>query len=272
MSANPKRRPAVSGTFYSDDPVGLRLQAEECLGSPNPSLQRIVAGVVPHAGLIYSGGVAGKLYSSCELPSRLIILCPNHTGLGSRASIVASGSWQTPLGATEIDAELAGELLRESSLLIEDSAAHAREHSIEVQLPLLQLRLGSFRFVPICLALSSVEACRKLGEAIARAVSRHNGEVVILSSSDLNHYAPHEVTLKKDARVIEAMLELDGEKLWQRVREEQISMCGYIPTTTTLFAARALGATRAELLEHITSGDRNGDHSSVVGYCAITIS
>jgi AmmeMemoRadiSam system protein B len=266
------RPPAVAGTFYAGDAEALRRQVAECLGAERED-KPFLAAVVPHAGLMYSGAVAGALYARVTLPQRFIILCPNHTGRGAVAAINLAGKWRTPLGDAAIDGDLAAELMAECDLLDDDTRAHEREHSLEVQLPFLQELSSGFTFVPICLALPSFEDCARLGEAIARVVERHpRGSIAILSSSDLNHYEDQTTTLRKDQRAIDAMLNLDAADLWNRVRGERISMCGYIPTCTTIEAVRALGATNAQLVRHATSGDVSGDYKAVVGYCAIVIS
>lgn len=265
------RPPAVAGTFYEAEPERLRAQVERCIAGVARGNDRFIGVVAPHAGLMYSGSVAGALYQQLAIPSRLIILCPNHTGLGTPASINSSGAWRTPLGLAEIDEELAAALEKHAPMLQQDVRAHAREHSLEVQLPFLQLLQPQFRFVPICLALGSLRQCEELGAAIAATVMNAGGPVGIIASSDLNHYADQETTLRKDQRAIDAILALDPAELWRRVREEEISMCGYVPTTVMLYAAKVLGATSARLLRHTTSGDVNGDYAQVVGYASIVI-
>lgn len=267
------RPPAVAGYFYERDARRLTEQVTRCLSaSPSEPKLPFIGAVVPHAGLMYSGAVAGFAYNRMQLPKRFIILCPNHTGAGAAAAINGGGSWRTPLGEVRVDSDLAQALSRTCDLLREDDAAHAREHSLEVQLPFLQHLIGNeFRFVPICLSLPTVNHCRRLGEAIAEVVRESGEEVGIIASSDLNHYEEQETTLRKDQRAIDAVLALDPEELWTRIGREDISMCGYIPTTTMLFAAKALGATRAELLRHATSGDVNHDYGAVVGYAAMVV-
>ncbi len=266
------RPPAVAGTFYEASPDRLSAQVQECL-SANPKAatkEPFIGAVVPHAGLMYSGHVAAAFYELAELPKRFIILCPNHTGVGHFAAINRQGEWRTPFGSVPIDTKLADALLSKTRLLGDDWKAHAREHSLEVQLPFLQQLLGQFTFVPICLAAPRYAFCQEIGNVIADAVQ--NESIGILASSDLNHYENQEVTLKKDQRAIDQVLALDPESLWRVVDEEDISMCGFIPTTTMLIAAKKLRATSARLLKHATSGDINGDYSHVVGYAAIVIS
>jgi AmmeMemoRadiSam system protein B len=266
------RPPAVAGSFYEASPERLRAQVQACFAA-NPKLakkERFVGGVVPHAGLMYSGHVAAAFYAMAELPKRYIILCPNHTGIGHYAAINREGDWRTPLGNVQVDTALADALLAKTRLLADDWKAHAKEHSLEVQLPFLQQLVGNFTFVPICLAAPNYAFCIEIGNAIADVVK--DQPVGILASSDLNHYENQEVTLTKDQAAIDQVLALDPEALWRVVDEEDISMCGFIPTTTMLIAAKKLGATNAKLIKHATSGDINGDYSHVVGYASVLIS
>jgi len=266
------RPPAVAGSFYEASPERLRAQVQECFAA-NPKTttkERFVGAVVPHAGLMYSGHVAAAFYGLAELPKRFIILCPNHTGIGHFAAINREGEWRTPLGAVPVDTALADALMSKTRLLGDDWKAHAREHSLEVQLPFLQQLVGNFSFVPICLAAPRYAFCEEIGNAIADVVQ--DEPIGILASSDLNHYANQEVTLIKDQRAIDQVLALDPDSLWRVVDEEDISMCGFIPTTTMLIAARKLGARNARLIKHATSGDINHDYAHVVGYAAILIS
>ena len=220
---------------------------------------------------MYSGHVAAAFYDLAELPKRFVILCPNHTGIGHFAAINREGDWRTPLGSVPVDTPLADALLARTKLLAVDAKAHAREHSLEVQLPFLQQLLGDFTFVPICLGYPRYELCEEVGNAIADVVKETNGPIGILASSDLNHYENQQTTLRKDQLAIDAVLALDPQRLWRVVEEEDISMCGFIPTTTMLIAAKQLGATSARLVKHATSGDVNGDYSGVVGYASIAI-
>lgn len=268
----PTRPPAVAGQFYEGTPERLRRQVAECLdANPDPPAKEpFVGAVVPHAGLMYSGHVAGAFYKAAALPRRFIILCPNHTGLGHFAAINREGAWRTPFGDAAIDTPLADALMQRCPFLTEDAKAHAREHSLEVQLPFLQQLLGGFTFVPICLATHNYELCEQIGNDIAEVV-KAEGDVGILASSDLNHYENQTTTLRKDQLVIDEVLELDPRGLWDTVEERGISMCGFIPTTVMLIAAKKLGATRARLIKHATSGDINGDYGHVVGYAAMSI-
>lgn len=266
------RQPAVAGTFYEGTPDRLRAQVDRCFIDEVPETkERFLGAVVPHAGLMYSGHVAAAFYGRAELPKRFVILCPNHTGAGHFAAINREGAWRTPLGDVAIDTRLADALMAKTKLLAEDSQAHAREHSLEVQLPFLQRLLPAFTFVPICLGAHRFDYAEEIGRAIA-AVLKEEQDVAILASSDLNHYEDQETTLRKDRLAIDQVLALDPKELWRVVDEYDVSMCGFIPTTTMLVAANELGAKNAKLVKHATSGDINRDYAHVVGYASILIS
>jgi MEMO1 family protein len=273
------RQPAVAGMFYEGSEARLQAQVRECFEQAsldeNATPLPMIGAVVPHAGLMYSGHVAAKLYGSVALPSRFIILCPNHTGMGVPVAINSRGGWVTPLGRARVDEELADELTRESTIFTEDHRAHQREHSLEVQLPFLQyLTDDGFSFVPVCMSTPNYQVCVEVGEAIARVVERMRAKgetVAILASSDMNHFLDQATTLRKDQRAIDEILSLSPGTLWDVVHAEDISMCGIIPATTMLVAANKLGATSAMLLRHATSGDVSGDYHRVVGYAAIVV-
>ena len=266
------RPPAVAGTFYEGTPERLRAQVDACFAANATPAQkeRFIGAVVPHAGLMYSGHVAAAFYGLAELPKRFVILCPNHTGAGHFAAINREGAWRTPFGEAAIDARLADALMAKTNLLAEDASAHAREHSLEVQLPFLQQLVPDFTFVPICLGAHRYDYAEEIGRAIAE-VLKDERDVAILASSDLNHYEDQQSTLRKDQLAIDQVLALNPRELWRVVDEYDVSMCGFIPTTTMLVAANELGASSARLIKHATSGDINGDYSHVVGYASILV-
>lgn len=268
------RLPAVAGTFYEGTADRLRAQVDACFAANPPApaqKERFLGAVVPHAGLVYSGHVAAAFYALAELPKRLIILCPNHTGAGHFAAINREGAWRTPFGDVTIDTPLADALMAQTPLLAEDARAHAREHSLEVQLPFLQRLLAEFSFVPICLGSHRYDVAEEIGRAIA-GVMKNERDVAILASSDLNHYEDQRTTLRKDQLAIDEVLKRNPRELWRVVDEYDVTMCGFIPTTTMLIAVNELGASDARLIKHATSGDINGDHRRVVGYASIVIS
>ena len=275
------RRPVVAGAFYPADPTRLRRSIEESfthrLGPGKlpgePSGERTIISVVcPHAGYMYSGPVAAHSYlqlSNDGKPDTVVILGPNHTGLGGPVSLGGSDSWETPLGRVEIDKDLISAILGSSDFIDVDEMAHIREHSIEVQLPFLQYIYGEFKLVPICMGLQDLETSRRLGEVLAEALKERNA--LIMASTDLNHMEPQSTAEPKDRGVIDRILTLDEATLQDWVRSRRVSMCGYGPVSATLVASKRLGATKAELLAYSTSGDVTGDHSSVVGYTSIKI-
>ncbi|MFH1925063.1 MAG: AmmeMemoRadiSam system protein B [Chloroflexota bacterium] len=264
------RQPVVAGQFYPGSASQLKVMIEKMVDA-EAEKQEVIGLVSPHAGYMYSGPVAGAVISRVKFKDTFIILGPNHTGRGKPLSIMSEGKWQTPLGDVEIDAELAQHLLSISHHLQEDDAAHAFEHSIEVQLPFLQYFRPDVRIVPITLSFASIDAYKEIGREIARAISDTRREAVIMASSDMTHYEPHDVAARKDRQAIDAILRLDEDELFRRVEEHNISMCGCAPVATLISAARELGATSAELVKYQTSGDTSGDYSAVVGYAGIII-
>jgi hypothetical protein len=225
---------------------------------------------------MYSGHVAGAVFAAMELPKRFVILCPNHSGRGRALAIMSSGAWRTPLGDAAIDEDIANALMREFPAMEEDAEAHRHEHALEVELPFLQAQIRDMRFVPICVGTALLDVLLSLGEAIAvvmREAAAHSGEPppLLVASSDMNHYEPDALTRAKDARAIAQVLALDARGLHEVVQRENISMCGYAPTVAMLTAARALGATSAELIKYTTSADVSGDRSAVVGYAGIVV-
>lgn len=228
--------------------------------------------VVPHAGYLYSGDVAGDTYARVVLPRRFIILCPNHRGLGSPLSIMREGAWETPLGLVPIDEELANRLCRTCVFVQESPCAHRSEHALEVQLPFLQHLLNNdFRFVPITLAKVPYENLLALGTALGEVVRQTPEPVLLIASSDMNHHESVEHTLRKDQLAIEKIIKLDSQGLYDVVHQENVSMCGYGATICVMQAARVLGATQAHLVSHTHSGKTTGDLSKVVGYAGFVI-
>jgi AmmeMemoRadiSam system protein B len=266
------RPPAVAGRFYPDQPEELSRQVESfCSLSPGKTRRSAVACMVPHAGYRYSGHVAGAVYARLEMPRRFVLIGPRHFPRGEAQSILSEGAWQTPLGRAEIDSALAEELKRAGSGLVEDDVAHRTEHALEVQLPFLQVLAGDFRFVPIALGTVNFAALDSLGKALAEVIARQKEPVLIVASSDMNHYESDEVTRRKDRMAIGQLLALDARSLHETVRREGISMCGYGPAVSMLTAVNLLGATRAELVRYATSGDMSGDRDEVVGYAGIIV-
>lgn len=265
------REPAVAGQFYPGQADQLRREVTTFVSAAKGEKIKARGCVVPHAGYVYSGGVAGSVYGRLELPKRFIILCPNHTGKGAPLAILSEGAWQTPLGDVRVDTELAAALKADFPLLSEDATAHRGEHAIEVHLPFLQALTPDFSMVPIAVGVGKFEVLSALGVVMARVVARVAPETLIIASSDMNHYESDEVTRTKDFLAIDQVLELNPEGLFEVVLREHISMCGYGPTVAMLTAAKRLGATTAELIRYATSGDVSKDRDWVVGYAGIAV-
>ena len=272
------RQPAVAGRFYPGNAQHLRTEVETFTTPRATAGQEVaepkipaVGCVVPHAGYMYSGAVAGAVYRRLELPRRCVILCPNHTGMGDPLAIMSRGAWHTPLGDVPVDAELAEALKAATPLLSEDPEAHRYEHALEVQLPFLQVLRPGFRFVPITVGTSSFEAMSALGDAIGNLLADLSEPALVIASSDMNHYESDSITRVKDHHAIDQVLALDPRGLYDTVRQGNISMCGYGPATIMLTAARKMGATKAELIRYATSGDVSGDRDMVVGYAGIVV-
>lgn len=262
------REPVVAGTFYPASPGELKTMLQEMVDRKAEKVDAI-GYYAPHAGYIYSGAVAGATVSRIKPGETYIIMGPSHTGMGAPFSIMTEGTWKTPLGEVEIDPLLAKKILAGSRYLKDDQLAHLQEHAIEVQLPFIQYFKPDFKLVPIILRDAPAAVYQNIGQAIAGAVRESSKKVVIVASGDMTHYEPQKAARTKDMRAVEAMLALDAEKLLNRVRELNITMCGYAPAATLIFAAKELGAEKAELVKYQTSGDITGDMSSVVGYAGV---
>ncbi len=264
------RHPAVAGKFYPREREELAAEVRSYL-SPAVSALPAIGVLAPHAGYMYSGAVAGAVFAATEIPEVCIVLCPNHTGKGVPLSILSGCAWETPLGSVEADHKLAEALKKQFPLLIEDAAAHRQEHGIEVELPFLLERNPRLRIVPITLGTRQYEVLEGLGDAMAAVVGMQSARVLIVASSDMNHYENDAITRVKDSKAIDRLLALDARGLFDVAMREDISMCGLGPAVVMLTAARRLGAKSAELIRYATSGDASGDRDRVVGYAGITV-
>ncbi len=263
------RNPVVAGRFYPDHPEVLRQEIQGYLGTG--PCQRAFAAIIPHAGYIYSGGVAGCVYSSMSIPDRVIILCPNHTGRGADFAVWPEGQWKTPLGAVPVDADLAAQIRARCPFLEESRPAHEFEHSLEVQLPFLQVLRSGFTLVPICIRDLNPGRLLELGDALAEAVRDSGCQALLIASSDMNHYETDAATRAKDRQAIERIQCLDALGLLQTVAAQSISMCGVGPAVSAIQAARNLGARKGILIRYATSGDTSGDTRQVVGYAGMIL-
>jgi MEMO1 family protein len=263
------RPPAVAGAFYPSSPRALAAEVRRLL--PNRERRAAFGAIVPHAGYVYSGEVAGEVYARLALGRSLVVLCPNHTGLGASAAIDPNDSWETPLGPIAVDRMLAARFLDRCPSLREDSGAHLREHSLEVQLPFLQICRPDASFVPISIGEPSLALCREIGDAFADIAAESGEPMQLIASSDMNHYESREIGNRKNALALERIGAIDAEGLFRTVLSEDISMCGFLPATALLFAAARRGGLSAEVVALSDSGARTGDASSVVGYAGVLI-
>jgi MEMO1 family protein len=263
------RAPAVAGRFYPADPHALYREVDGYIGDA-PSNEPAIALVTPHAGYAYSGAIAGATYRSARIPDVVVVLAPNHTGVGARAAIQTTGQWQIPGGAVPV-ASGEAETLRALALLTDDPRTQLHEHALEVQLPFLVRRNPDVRIVPVSLSFMPYPACVRIGTALADVVIQHGRDVLVVASTDMSHYLPADMVEHRDRPALEHIERLDPEGLYRTVVDEDISMCGIVPTTVALVAARALGAESATRVAYGNSGDASGDYSRVVGYAGYVI-
>ncbi len=280
-----RRLPYVAGTFYESDREKLMSQIEWCfthelgpgkLPSVSNERRKLSLGfVVPHAGYMYSGPIAAHAYyclANEGIPETVIVIGPNHTGVGTAVATMVEGVWETPLGEVSIDEELVRKLVKESSYLDIDADALLYEHSIEVQLPFLQYVYNSkIKFVPIVVSLQLPEIARDLASAIRCAVEVIGRDIVLIATTDWTHYEPQEIAYEKDREAINRVLSMDPEGLFKVVEEKGISACGYGAVAVLLYLAKSYGVKSAKLLKYATSGDITGRRDSVVGYASIRV-
>ena len=267
---NDVRAPAVAGRFYPGDAPGLEQLVAELMPAGNPA--RHLAVMAPHAGYVYSGGVAGAVFAATEVPHRVVVMAPNHTGRGKRGALWSKGAFVVPGGQIPVDEQLCARWMAEAGgLLSADQAAHRDEHALEVELPFLRARRPDLLLTPVILGSLDEDECVAVGRALARAVTALGEEVLVVASSDMSHYLPDDVTREIDQRALEPLLRLDAPALYRRVHDEDISMCGVLPATAMVAYAVERGAKSARLLKYATSGDAFGDRTRVVGYAGVIV-
>ena len=264
------RQPAVAGQFYPGTEQALRRELQQLIPEIKPK-QRVIGVISPHAGYVYSGSTAGKLLAGIILPRTVIILGPNHHGIGSLAALSPEDGWQTPLGTVPIEKRLSRLVQQQVPAIQSDAVAHVKEHSLEVQVPFLQYLRPDVAVVPICLAFGDYAGCELIGNGLAAAIKEFEEPVLILASSDMTHYESAEQAKQKDSLALERALALDPQGLVKVCRSNRITMCGVIPAAVMLVAAKALGATSANLVDYTTSGEVSGDYNQVVAYAAVTV-
>ena len=266
-----RRKAAVAGYFYPGRAGDLRRMLSQMV-VPKEKKEKAKAVVSPHAGFIYSGPVAGAVYSSVEIPDTVVLLAPSHRPIRPTFALMTEGDWETPLGTLPVAGDLARLIMKYSKYVQDDPSAHGQEHSLEVQLPFLQFFKNEFSIVPIAVShLASFEELENLGRAVARGILELGRDALIVASTDMSHYISADEAREKDFLAIQKVLNLDPKGLFDVVKREEISMCGYQPTAAALVAAKDLGARKAELIKYATSGDQTGDYREVVGYAGIRI-
>ena len=272
------RKPAVAGYFYESDEKLLKERIKWCYNHPiGPGRipeklgdKRSIKGLIsPHAGYEFSEPITTFSYLELTedgLPETVLILCPNHTGMGSGLSTMTEGAWQTPLGEVPIDTEFASQLVDNYPLLDDEPSAHVQEHSCEVQLPFLQELGQDFKLVPICMMMQDLETSQELGGVIASTAHQLGQDLVVIASTDFTHQMPHKVAVAQDKKILEAIESFDEQEMFNRIISNNVTMCGYGPVATTMAASKAMGAHSAKILKYATSGDTSGNYTAVVGY------
>lgn len=260
---------AVAGRFYPGERAELRQLVDQLLVGPPPA--RALAVMAPHAGYVFSGKTAGTVFAQVDVPDRVVVLCPNHTGLGKPLSVWAEGCWETPLGPIPVDGELAHRLIAREPRFEADHAAHLHEHAIEVELPFLLARNPAVRLTPIVVGRVSKATLIQAGEALADVIRDTGEPVLIVSSSDMSHFISVDEARRLDRLALDRVEGLDPGGLYDIVDEHRISMCGVMPTTIALVAANALGARAARVVDYTHSGQVTGDQESVVAYAGAVI-
>lgn len=266
------RQPCVAGRFYPGEPAALQAELDTYLddgGDPRQAQTRLA--MVPHAGYMFSGPLCGRTLARARLADTILMLGPNHTGMGTPMSLWDNGHWEFPGGSTPIETELAQNLLANVDEFQPDTRAHLNEHSLEVVLPFLHRLNPEVRIVPVAVAEQDPEALAEAGRQVAAVLRSHSEDVSIVVSSDMSHFISEEQAARQDKLALDAALEIDPEALWQTVRTNRISMCGVMPMTLGLTAARNLGATSATLTGYTSSAKVTGDREQVVGYAGIIV-
>ncbi len=265
-----QRQPAVAGQFYPGDENKLRATLSQLI--PESTSRKRVKGVIsPHAGYVYSGAIAGQLFSQITIPDTVLIIGPNHHGLGAAAALYPDGEWLTPLGKTAINSRLNSLLLQHSPYIQSDAVAHQQEHSLEVQIPFIQYLSPDVTISALCLGHGDYQPLCDIGHGIAAAIREYGKDVLIVASSDMTHYESAASAREKDQQALGRVLALDGKGLLEVCRSRGITMCGVVPATVMIEAVLQSGASQAELVAYGTSGDVTGDNHQVVGYAAVTV-
>ncbi|MFB5636149.1 MAG: MEMO1 family protein [Nitrosopumilus sp.] len=271
------REPVVAGQFYPEKEEDLKNMIRYCIdheygpgNNPKTSNDKIYGIICPHAGYVYSGPTACHSYKaiSSQNPELAIIIGPNHFGVGKDAATMIDSQWQTPLGMISIDSESAKQVAEISEFIEIDEYSHSQDHSLEVQIPMLQEMLSNeFQILPIILRAQDMKTAMDVGNAVYEIAKRKNA--IIVASSDFTHYEENSFAHQQDKALIEPILEMNVERFYQVLYERRVTACGYGAMASAMIACKKMGATKGELLSYATSGDVSGDTESVVGYGAI---
>ncbi|MEI6207977.1 MAG: AmmeMemoRadiSam system protein B [Desulfuromonadales bacterium] len=265
-----QRQPAVAGQFYPGGERQLRAELSHLIPE-NASPIKVKGIIAPHAGYVYSGAIAGKVYSHIVIPATVLIIGPNHHGDGAAAALYPDGEWLTPLGPLAINPHLNDLLLRHVPFVESDACAHRHEHSLEVQAPFLQYLRPDVSISALCLGQGDFSALQRIASGVAAAIREYGEDVLIVASSDMTHYESADAARLKDEAALEHVLALDARGLLDTCRSRRITMCGVMPSVVMLEAALQSGAFKAELIAYGNSGDVTGDNRQVVGYAAVVV-
>ena len=264
------RQPVVSGQFYPDDVDQLKKQLNSYVDK-DCKKSDVLGVIAPHAGYMFSGRVAGCVFSQINIPDNIIILAPNHTGYGQPYSVWPDGSWRTPMGDVNVDEDLVDRLVSSNEALTKDYDAHRQEHSAEVILPFLQYINPEIKIVVIVVMSKELEKLKELGRCISRVIKDSRSNTLVVASSDMTHQESEASANKKDKIAIDEVINLDEDGLYEKVNEMDISMCGVYPTISMMTCSKERGASSANLAMYETSGKTTGDYGHVVGYAGVII-
>ncbi|BBD07926.1 AmmeMemoRadiSam system protein B [Desulfovibrio ferrophilus] len=267
------RSPVVAGRFYTSDGAELSVEVNGYLNTADvPGVQPTLLAMVPHAGYMFSGAVAGKTLGAANLASTVLLLGPNHTGKGEPLAVWPDGKWLYPGGCLGVEEMFAQALLEDIPALTADTKAHDMEHSLEVVVPFLAALNPVSTCVPIAVAEHRLDVLREVAAGMAAVIQKRGNPVSVVVSSDMSHFVSADQARELDGLALQAVLDLDPERLFREVRDRHITMCGVLPMTMGLMVAKALGASRAELVEYTNSGVVSGDYEQVVGYAGVLVS
>jgi AmmeMemoRadiSam system protein B len=265
------RKPVVAGRFYPATEKELLHLVETYINGrqPTPPIEACAV-IVPHAGYVYSGVLAGKTLCSVQIPETVLLIGPNHTGQGSPVSL-STETWITPFGSVPVNTNLANRIVNEGKSIVVDEAAHANEHSLEVQLPFLQKLQQNLSIVPLTVAHLSYDNCEEIAEALYCSILQYGEKILIVASTDMSHYESRPVAEVKDKLALDTIIAMDPQALYSTVHKNKISMCGVIPVVITLLICKKMGTKTARLLDYMDSGTVSGDTDQVVGYAGVII-